>query len=235
MSHCKNCGVELDEEFVNCPLCGSIIGREESPPVHDRSEEHYPSDIIVMHKKEKRRYIWELSGIIAFSGIVVCTIVNFVIFKQLTWSLYADTSILITWICLTLILLSFRSYSVILPGMLLSILSALFLYDLFSPPVDWFFGIGLPVTVALSVAVSVIILLWNIAHFKGFNILAVAFIVLSLFCIISEIFIDRYVFSKVDIHWSAIVAVSVFPISLFLLFVHYRMRKGNRLDSYFHV
>jgi hypothetical protein len=235
MSQCKNCGVELDEEFVNCPLCGSVIGREESPTLRNRSEEHYPSDTIVVHKKEKRRHIWELSGIIAFSGIVVCTIVNFVIFKRLTWSLYADTSILLIWICITLILLSFRNYTVILPGMLLAILSALFLYDMFSPPLDWFLGIGLPVTVALSVAVSIIILLWNIAHFKGFNILAVSFLILSVFCLVSEIFIDNYVFSKVNIHWSAIVAVSVFPISLFLLFVHYRMRKGNRLDSYFHV
>jgi hypothetical protein len=235
MSLCKNCGVELDEGFINCPLCGFNIGREETPPVPNRSEEHYPSDIIVVHKKEKRRHIWELSGIIAFSGIAVCTIVNFVIFKKLTWSLYADTSILITWICLTLILLAFRKYAVILPGLLLAILSALFLYDLFSPPVDWFYGIGLPVTAALSVAVSIIILLWNIAHFKGFNILAVAFLVLSMFCIASEIFIDKYVFGKVDIHWSAIVAASIFPISLLLFFVHYRMRKGNRLDSYFHV
>ena len=118
---------------------------------------------------------------------------------------------------------------------LLAILMLLFLYDLFEPPVDWFFGIGLPVTIALSVAVSIIIFLWKIAHFKGFNILAVAFLVLSLFCIVSEVFIDRYAFGKIDIHWSAIAAVSVFPISLLLFFVHYRMRKGHRLDSYFHV
>jgi len=89
--------------------------------------------------------------------------------------------------------------------------------------------------VALFVAAVIIILLWKIAHFRGFNILAIAFLVLSGFCMISEVFIDKYVYARVDIRWSAIVAVSIFPISLVLLFVHYRMKKGKRLDSYFHV
>jgi hypothetical protein len=59
--------------------------------------------------------------------------------------------------------------------------------------------------------------------------------VLSGFCIVAEVFIDKYLSDVVDIRWSAIVAVSVLPIALVLLFVHYRMKKGKRLDSYFHV
>ena len=111
----------------------------------------------------------------------------------------------------------------------------LFLFDLFSPPVNWFYGIGLPITIALFVSVSIVVVLWHVAHFKGFNILAFAFLVLSGFCIVSEVFIDKYLFNAVEIRWSAIVAVSILPIALVLLFVHYRMKKGKRLDSYFHV
>ena len=129
-------------------------------------------------KKETRRHIWELSGVITFSGIAVCTIVDLVIHKSLSWSLYADTSILASWICLTLILLTFRKYFIIIPGLLFTILTTLFLFNLFSPPVNWFYGIGLPVTIALFVSVSVIVVLWKVAHFKGFNILAFAFFVL---------------------------------------------------------
>jgi phosphatidylserine synthase len=101
--------------------------------------------------------------------------------------------------------------------------------------VNWFIGIALPVTIALFISVSIIIVLWKVAHFRGFNILAIAFLVLSGFCIVTEVFTDKYISGKVDIRWSAIVAVSIFPIALVLLFVHYRMQKGNRLDSYFHV
>jgi hypothetical protein len=234
MSYCANCGVELDEDLISCPLCGFKIGNHDISEPKDKSE-HYPSDIILLHKKETRRHIWELSIIISFSALAVCTIVDFVIFKGLSWSLYADTSILVAWICLTFILLAFRKYFIILPGLMLTILLMLFMFNLIHPPVNWFYGIGLPVTVSFFISVSIVILLWNVAHFKGFNILAMAFFVLSGFCIITEVFIDNYLFKKIDIHWSAIVAVSILPIALVLLFVHYRMQKGKRLDSYFHV
>jgi hypothetical protein len=234
MSYCINCGVELDEDLISCPLCGFAVGKTNNSEPMDKSE-YYPSDIILLHKKETRRHIWELSGIITFSGITVCTIVDFVIHKSLSWSRYADTSIMVSWICLTLILLAFRKYFLIIPGLLLTLLTMLFLFNIFSPPVRWFFGIGLPITISFFVAGSIIILLWKVAHFRGFNILAVAFLVLSVFCIVSEVFIDKYLSQKVDIRWSAIVAVSILPIALVLLFVHYRMKKGKRLDSYFHV
>jgi hypothetical protein len=234
MSYCINCGVELEEDVSSCPLCGFPVGKENITEIMDKSE-HYPSDIILLHKKETRRHIWELSGIITFSGIVVCTIVDLVIHKNLSWSLYADTSILASWICLTLILLAFRKYFLIVPGLLVSVLTMLFLFNLISPPVNWFYGIALPVTIALFIAVIIISLLWKVAHFRGFNILAIAFLVLSGFCIVSEVFIDKYISGEVDIRWSAIVAVSILPIALVLLFVHYRMKKGKRLDSYFHV
>lgn len=234
MSYCTNCGVELDNDIVSCPLCGFTIGQK---MVGEKAEtsEYFPSDIILLHKKETRKHIWELSGIISFSGIVVCTIVDFVIHKSLSWSLYADTSTLASWICLTLILLAFRRYFIIFPGLLFTILAMLFLFDMFSPPVNWFPVLGLPITLALFIAVIIIMLLWKVAHFRGFNILAIAFLVLSGFCIVSELFIDNFTTDRVDIRWSAIVAVAIFPIALVLLFVHYRMKKGKRLDSYFHV
>jgi hypothetical protein len=234
MSYCTNCGVELEEDLTNCPLCGYAPGKTNISEKEERSE-YYPSDIIILHKKETRTHIWELSGIITFSAIIVCTIVDLVIHKSLSWSLFADTSVLASWICLTLILLAFKKYFIIIPGLLTTILAMLFIFDLISPPVNWFYGIGLPITIALFVAVSIVIILWKVANLKGFNILAIAFLVLSGFCIISEVFIDNYLSGRVDIRWSAIVSVSILPIALVLLFVHYRMKKGKRLDSYFHV
>jgi hypothetical protein len=234
MSLCANCGVELDEGLTTCPLCGFTTGEPDISKQGDKPA-YFPSDIILLHRKETRRHIWELSGIISFSGIAVCTIVDLVIGKNLHWSLFADISILASWIFLTLILLAFRRYYIIIPGLLLTILAMIFLYDLLNPPVDWFLGIGLPLTIALFIAVSIVMFLWKVAHFKGFNILAIAFLALSGFCIVSEVFIDKHLCNKVEIHWSAIVAVSILPIALVLLFVHYRMKKGKRLDSYFHV
>mgnify|MGYP001791482219 CR=1 FL=1 len=234
MNICTHCGVELDKDIINCPLCGATNGKVDSTKPTEQSV-LYPSDILFIHRKEARKHLWELTVIISFSGIAVCTIVNLVIGKILSWSLYADTSILAAWICLSLILLAFKKYFIVIPGLLITILTMLFLFNLFSPPVNWFYGIALPVTIALFISVSIITILWKVAHFKGFNILAIAFLVLSGFCIVSEVFINKYLLKTVQIRWSAIVAASIFPIALVLLFIHYRMKKGKRLDSYFHV
>src|SRR5665648_290491 len=99
MTLCVNCGVELDDRFKICPLCGK-------DPVNKGEEEHisnnYPSGILQLQKKENRRYLWELSGIIAFSGIAACTIIDLLISKGLKWSLLSDISISTAWVILTL-------------------------------------------------------------------------------------------------------------------------------------
>jgi hypothetical protein len=53
--------------------------------------------------------------------------------------------------------------------------------------------------------------------------------------VLTEIILDKHVRGSVDVHWSLLAAVSILPIALVLLFVHYRMKKGNKLDSFFHV
>jgi len=234
MNLCNNCGVELDSNVQICPLCGMTIGNVENTELSYKSE-HYPSGILLLHRKENRKHIWELSGIIVFSAVVVCSIVNMVISKRLTWSLYANASVFAAWSCLTLVLLAFRKYFIIIPGLLFTLLTLLFLIDMFNPPVDWFFKVGLPFTLSFSGYISIIIILWKLAHLKGFNILGIAFVVLSGFCLVTEVIIDNYLYHSVSIRWSAIVAVSILPIALVLFFIHYRMKKGKRLDSYFHV
>jgi len=101
MSICVNCGVELDDGLKICPLCGrDPANNAEKEDISDNT----PSGIIRLQKKENRRYLWELSGIIAFSGIVVCTIIDLLTGKKPGWSLLADVSIATAWIIVTLFL-----------------------------------------------------------------------------------------------------------------------------------
>lgn len=234
MKYCTNCGVELDDNMKFCPLCGK--GTNLDNENDDRYKpENYPSDIIMMHKKESRRYYWELSGIISFSGIAVCSIVDLVTEKKLTWSLYVSTAMTAAWISFSLFLLAFKKYFIIIPGLFVTILAMLFLFDLFSPPVNWFFHLGLPITVAVFVFISIVVILSKVARFKGFNIIAFSFFAFSGFCIVCETFIDNYLYGIVNLRWSIILAISLLPISLVLLFMHYRMNRGKRLDSFFHI
>ncbi len=232
MALCINCGVELDEGMDICPLCGkdsvNKVGQE-------GISDNYPSGIIRLQKKENIRYLWELAGIIAFSGIVVCTIVELLISKRLGWSLISDVSTATAWVVVTLLLFLNKKPFILVPLMMLTILTALFFIDLFTGAKGWFSPVGFPVTLASFIASAAILTLYRAAHFKGFNIIAAALLILSGFCIIIEIFLDKFIDNHVDLRWSLIAAVSVFPVSLILTFYHYRLKKGNKLDSFFHV
>lgn len=229
---CLNCGVELDDGLKICPLCGRD---PENKSEQEQISGNYPSDVIQLEKKENRRYLWELSGIIAFPGIVVCTFLDLLTGKRLNWSLFSDVSITAAWVILTLYLFLYKRTVLIIILQMLAILTALFFIDLLATGREWFFPVGLPVTVAGFIAAGIVIALYRPLHLKGLNIIASALIALSGYCIIIEIVFDKYRNSFVELHWSTIVAVSILPIALLFLFFHYRLKKGNRLDSFFHI
>jgi len=232
MAICVNCGVELDNGLRVCPLCGKDpLIKSEQADISD----NYPSGIIQIQRKENRRYLWELSGIIAFSGIAVCTIVELLISKNLKWSLYCDVSVSAAWIVLTLFLFESRRPYILVSLLMATVLTSLFLIDEIAAGQNWFFPVGLPMIIAAFITTGIIIILYRTAHFKGLNIIAAALIILSGFCIITEMILDKYLNGSVDLRWSLIAAISILPVSLVFFFYHYRLKKGNRLDSFFHV
>jgi hypothetical protein len=232
MTICVNCGVELDDGLKICPLCGKDPEKKiEQEPLSDT----FPSDIIQLQKKENRKYLWELSGVLAFSGIAVCTILDLLTGKGLNWSLFSDISITAAWVIMTLYLYLYKRTLALVTLQMLVILAALFFISLITAGRVWFFPVGLPLTVAAFIAAGTVIILYRVAHFKGLNIIASAFIGLSGYCIITEIVFDKYKNGFLDLQWSLIVAVSVLPVALLFFFFHYRLKKGNRLDSFFHI
>ena len=232
MAICVNCGVELDEGLKICPLCGkdpSKITEEED------NSGTYPSEIIHLQKKENRKYYWELSGILAFSGIAVCTIIELLISKELKWSLLSDVSIAAAWVILTLYQFKYKNPVIMISSLLLIILAALFLIDLIATGRAWYLPVGLPVTINLFFAAGIVIFLYRTLHLKGLNIIAAGLMVLSGFLIVLEIILDKYLNGTVNLRWSLITGVSILPVALILFFYYYRLKKGNRLDSFFHI
>ncbi|MFZ0283360.1 MAG: zinc ribbon domain-containing protein [Bacteroidales bacterium] len=229
---CVNCGVELDDGFKVCPLCGKD---PENKIEQEYVSNTYPSDIIRVQRKENRRYLWELSGILAFSGIAGCTIIELLISKELKWSLLSDVSIFTAWVILTLYQFAFKKTLMVVTCLIATVLTSLYFLDMIAAGREWFFPVGLPVTGAVFISFGIVIFLYKAAPLKGLNLIASAIMVLSGFCIILELILDNYLTYIIDLRWSLIVAVSVLPVALLLFFYHYRLKKGNRLDSFFHI
>lgn len=232
MTICKNCGIELEDGLKTCPLCGKD---PQDKAEQENVSKNLPSEIIQLQRKENRRHLWELGGIIAFSGIAVCTIVDLLINKNLKWSLFSDVSISAVWIILTLLLFTFRKPFILAGGAMLTIIASLFFYDLFTPGQPWFFTVGLPITITAFFSIGIIAILYNAAHFKGLNIIAAGLLMLAGFCIITEMILDEWLNGTVDLRWSLITGISILPVALIFFFYHYRLKKGNKLDGFFHI
>jgi hypothetical protein len=232
MSICVNCGVELDEGVKICPLCGKD---PEEKIEQDNVSGNYPSEIIQLKKKENRKYFRELSGLIAISGIAACTIIDLLISNGLKWSLLSDISILSAWIILTLYQFAYKRPVLVIISLMLTTLAALFFIDLIITGRAWYFAVGLPVTITVFISIGILIFLYRKVHMRGLNLIAMGFIVLAGFCIVAEIVLDRFQEASVDLLWSLIVSVSILPVAIVLLFYHYRLKKGKRLDSFFHI
>lgn len=232
MNICTNCGVELEDNMKICPLCGLDPKKE---VFEEMGTGIYPSDIILLHRIEIRKHIWEFTGIIAFSAIIVCTIVDIFIGKGLKWSLIADSAITAAWIILSFILKFHRRPFIILTAIFVSVSGMLFIFDLLGRNSEWFFQVAFPITLAASLLSGLTIGISKIVNRSGLNILGVAFLSVALFCLVVEFFIDKFRSGIVDFNWSVITAASILPISLIFFFLFYRMKKGNRLDSFLHV
>ena len=229
---CAHCGVELDDGLNICPLCGWNPANTGKQQLHSVNN---PSGIIRMHRNESRRHLWELFGVIAFSGIAVCTLVDLLLNRKPEWSLFSDIIILAVWIILTLFLFGYKRPWLILPGLLLTILAALLSIDLITGGTKWFFPAGLPITLAACISAGILFLLYRIIHLKGLNFIASVLMVSAGFCIITELILDHFLNGFVHLRWSLIVAVAILPVTLIFFFYHYRLKKGSQLDSFFHI
>ncbi len=227
---CPNCGVILDEGQEVCPLCKS--GPEE---VTDERTELYASDILHLSEKKSRIHLWELSAILAFSAALICIIVDMVIIKGLDWSLYAVTSIAGLWLFITSF--AFLLKRPFLLGLSLSLitLAMLLIFDLLSPPLSWFVEMGLPVSLSFWILFTLFLFTMRLLSSRGFNVLAIIFIELALLCLCIEIFTDLALRAYISVDWSAISAATLVPIAGILFYMHYRMKRGKDLGSFFHV
>lgn len=230
---CPNCGVELDRGIESCPLCEGI--RETDNIGETSFKASYPSDLLKMNARQKARYGWELSGIIALSGIMVSLFVDLIIIKGLSWSLYSITVLTGIWLIISLFIFFRKKYMILLSGLAFTTLGMQAAIDLFAKPFGWFVSLSIPFTISFFILTAVVLLLTSRARYKGFNILAIVFIAIAVQCFIFEIFTDIYTTGEVTIDWSAITASAIIPFSGILIFIHYRLKRGLNLKSYFHV
>lgn len=230
MNICKNCGVELEPDIDFCPLCMEPVSENISSYKTVSKPVLEPAD-----KRLHRKAIWELVSIIFLLIIFVTSFLNYFLNKEISWSEYPVALCLISFSYVSgfVFLNKRRKIHIIIAFLASSVL--ILLLDQLTDGLQWALRLGIPLLFSVNLVLGSLLLIINSLKQKGINLIAYSILAASLLCILVEVITDLYINGSSHLVWSFIVLACVFPVAAVLLFVHFRMKKGNDLQKIFHI
>jgi len=229
MPYCSQCGVEVDKKVEKCPLCGTEIQRIKSDKPAGIALPSFPKGT------ERAKVAREILSMFLLPPILIVITVNLVIDKHLSWSIYPTIALGIAWIY-AILPLTMRKYPIIIAlGYYSSTAFMLWAIDFFEPTGPWFWNFGLPLITIISILVCGVLMLSYFVKEKGMNIMAFCTAAAGIFCIALDMLIAGYLKYPPIPTWSVIVAVALIPLTIFLLYYHYRLRRRIDTKRYLHM
>lgn len=204
MSYCVNCGVELGRDLKECPLCNTPVyhpkrvATEAEKPVFPK--EKGQAELI------QRKDVWLLITVIAVVTAITCVVLNIWAYDSYPWSVSIVGACALMWVMLipATVPLKFPVYVYLfMDGVMLSVY--LFMLTYMTPDREWFWRLGLPIVVLLTIVAEVFTFCEKKVA-KGFLPTALYTITsIGVICCGLEILIDHLLYGKISLTWSAIV------------------------------
>jgi hypothetical protein len=151
----------------------------------------------------------------------------------LSWSIYPVASLLLIWVYFLLAFL-FSHKNPVFMVIIGFISTGLYLYLIEqATETVWFFDLAIPILTLLSVLAILVLILSRFS--RGTGLPGLIFSALSIFCIGTELIINRFVYQQFSLFWSLIVAGVFIPLSIFLFFVQSNEEFRVYLQKKFHL
>lgn len=228
MAYCPKCGVEINSK--RCPICSYVIKSDIyksnlNVEVNEKKELH-------LSKKDKYKLFavstYFFSILIMGLNITIDILLN----EKVTWSVF-PTIPLLTMSFITTVAIYVKGILKAICIFLFTLLMLLLL-DLYIPEANFFLKVSLPIVCISSLLSLGIVLLSKKskrigANLAGYIILSIAILTISI-----EVIVQMFNHSEVRLSWSLITSVSLTPIAVFLLYIHYILSKRINLKKIFH-
>ena len=234
MSYCVNCGVELEPSLKECPLCHTpVLNPKQS--IHMNAPTPYPT-VRGQVEMVKRKDLGILLSVVLSATSLTCLLLNLLVFQSSLWSL------LVIGICICLFVFAFPAVIYTKSPIYLSLLAdgaavGIYLYMLsyLTPSKDWFYAIGLPIVITLTVLIEIFTLCARKFPFTVLSASLYFFIEVPILCIIIELLIRYYLNGALCIVWSAVVLTvcTIIVIALITILAKKRLRNEVRRRLHF--
>lgn len=244
MSYCVNCGVELDASAKECPLCNTPVcnpkelenlaaaaGRDggmrepESPFPREKGQV----------ETVKRKDLGILLSTVVLSTAATCGVLNFFVFRGPLWSLAVMGACALLWvIMIPFVIYSKQSVyiSLLYDGAATAIYLYILTFEIGSK--DWFLGLGLQITVLVTVIAELMTLCIRKLPRSFLTISLYLFTAIGLLCMGLEILIDRYLAGEIALSWSAVVLTVCIVLDIAVITMLSRRRLRNAVRRRLH-
>lgn len=241
MPYCPDCGVEIGRAPV-CPLCGARNPNADLAQDSDGKEKGKATTPYFLEgassgesftPMEQKTISWEVISIAFIIAIVAIGAINMLLESRLSWALYPISTFVFAWMVSTIFLMLGRHR--LLRDLLLVLPLPLYLLALgaITGNIYWALDVAVPLALFIEAVIAAYALLAAKAKRKGLNLIAYGLVGISLVCVGCELLLDFYFKGIVQLEWSAIVSISLIPVAIFLLYLHYRVAKATNLHRLF--
>ncbi len=232
MAYCSRCGVEVEQERTECPLCDT--------PIHRYDEEESCSSLwpIAYEQPQLRRRTKRFVSVLPLLLIfVIAFVILFTVDMRMngviTWSKYSLSAVGSIIISIIGVVLFVETKIVTVGWITLSTIGMLYLLDSFNDASKWLMSMGIPLTILVAVYVEFSIIAftqWK-KKFSAFFTSQTALVTLLCFGI-------DYVISDANgaqpLTWSLIVAVPLLILGGFTLFSTKVLSQFFDIGKYLH-
>lgn len=221
---CKNCKVEIAPYLDRCPLCNLEIEKQSDNHTYNNVVETFSSKLNIIYFSRLIMKILLLSSII-------CLILNLIINKKVSWSLYVISSSIYIFSFYTYLVLNSKKLSLILNMIALELL--LFIISYLTHDISWFIFIVGPVILEVLGFV-----LLNIYLSKYRNILrnmSCLVLYISLVLNIIDGLLIVYKMHTFYLTWSIYSTYPLIIISVILMFLSFNKKISEEIEKRFFI
>lgn len=222
MPYCPKCGVEVDDDVRQCPLCAFPIPdtRDEGDvPAGGGAEDRYPvpSNIYNMHRQAVRYQIFFVFATVAFSAMIVLAVIRGLKpeLADITEHVFAGVLSSVMYMFFLLGFLK-RIYSI--SGVFLTTVLLTRALSMMGEDGSWFLPLGLPIILWVFLNVAAFDLAYSHSRKKDRVGYMPTFALLfsSSICLGIDGIVSLHIHGAIGFDWSIIVAASCLAVALVL-------------------
>ena len=234
--YCSRCGVEVDPAVDNCPLCDAPIQKlplnDGSPWPSEEAPVTSPPPMSPDERKALSRTITTLGFLIPASIVLT---VDWFISRSLNWSLIVLVSLGAAWLWALVPLIFNRRPYLLISSITVIALALQVALGLLAGDTSWILPIGIPIVGSAGILSTGVTALTRSARRVGGNLAGWILLAIAVLSVETDILVSSWMNESWRPGWSIIVASTLLPIAVLILFLHYRPSRQKRLRRYFHV